>query len=61
MREAVAAAITGNAQPEKLEFLVNAQAHGRVGHVCLRFDLPPFAVLAQAPLIIHVVVSSSWK
>src|SRR5436190_19153305 len=47
--EAVAVGDAGDTELKGLEFLFNAQARGGVRDRCVRLDLPPLAVLAQAP------------
>jgi hypothetical protein len=39
-----------DAQAEGLEVFFGAQTHRVVANPCLRFSLPPFAVLAQTPI-----------
>jgi hypothetical protein len=51
MHEMVTAAVTGNSQPKRLKFLVDAEPHCRVFNGCFRIDLPPLAVLAESPII----------
>src|SRR5450631_424466 len=51
--EAIATAVAGDTQQECLQLLIDAQSHRQVLHGCLRFDLPPFAVLAQSPFAVR--------
>jgi hypothetical protein len=48
----VVVATTGgrDAQAERIKAFFDAQAHGGVLDVSLRFGLPPFALLAQPPM-----------
>src|SRR5579859_5693422 len=51
--EAIAPAISRNAQEKWLQFFVDTQAHGSVFSLSFRFDLPPLAIFAQTPWFAH--------
>jgi hypothetical protein len=51
--EVIATAESRNSELEFLKVLFNAQTECQVNDCRIRFHLPPFAVLAQAPLILR--------
>jgi len=53
--EAVAAAGAGDAEAEGLQLFVDAQAQRRVGDGRFGLNLPPFAVLAEAPRLLGLL------
>ena len=50
MRAPPQAAVAGHAEAVRLQLFVDAKTHGSVGDGNAWLDLPPLAVLAQAPL-----------
>src|SRR5437016_5191658 len=59
--ETIAAAVARHQQQERLQILVDAQPQGVVDDGGVRLDLPPFTVLAQAPVFVHdVPLSPFW-
>jgi hypothetical protein len=49
----IATAVAGHAYEERLQILVDAEPECVVLYLGVGFDLPPFAVFAQAPLFSH--------
>jgi hypothetical protein len=57
----IAAAVSGNQQLERLEIFINTKSRRFVGDGIIRFDLPPFAVFAEAPLLFHLILLSKRR